>query len=91
MSRHHHRYTAAEKRLIWAYKASKGFKCEVCGSGYKVQAHHKVPLNRGGKTVAENLEARCFDCHRKAHRELRGSKPGNPWFEFVADRARGVC
>ena len=81
MSRHHN-YTKAEMRLIYNIKRKVDFKCEECGSGYKVQAHHIRPVSQGGKTTADNLAVLCFDCHRSKHR----SKPKDPWFDLLFAR-----
>jgi hypothetical protein len=41
--------------------------CVDCGSGRKLQAHHVVPLARGGTNRIENLKLLCEKCHRAAH------------------------
>lgn len=46
-----------------------GQRCEACGAaGVKLEAHHRVQREAGGRDTAENLVALCVPCHRSAHR-----------------------
>ena len=87
MSWRHGRYTPAERAAVRAAKERAGYKCEECGSGYKVQAHHKVRLAAGGATTLENLQVLCFDCHRAAHRKTGYEL--SAWFRLVDERQYG--
>ena len=84
-----HKYTYRENQLARAVKEAANWQCVRCGSGYKVQAHHKTPLHAGGEHVAENLEALCFDCHDREHRHER-VRTTNPnvaaWLKEIARR-----
>lgn len=46
-------------------------RCEACGAaGTKLEAHHRVQRETGGKDTLENLVALCGPCHRLAHERL---------------------
>lgn len=50
-----------------AYEQQKGI-CPACGQHFeieKMQADHKTPWSKGGKTVAENCVMLCQPCNRK--------------------------
>ena len=85
MSRHHHRYSAVDKAILRAVKDAAGWKCQDCGSHYKVHAHHKTPLHRGGRTVPANLEVLCFDCHKVRHRK----RPKDEWAQLLDEQQYG--
>ena len=42
--------------------------CSVCHryKGVKVEAHHIIPVDKGGEDTFENAIALCFDCHSDA-------------------------
>lgn len=42
-------------------------KCTVCGSRKVLQAHHIVPLSRGGTNRLTNLQLLCSRCHEGKH------------------------
>jgi 5-methylcytosine-specific restriction endonuclease McrA len=46
-----------------------GRRCTKCGRGSTpgnhLNAHHIIPISRGGKTVMFNLTTVCESCHRK--------------------------
>jgi len=49
------------------YKCQKCFdkeRCEISGSRFKLEVHHKIPLSKGGKDELDNLITLCFKCHR---------------------------
>lgn len=48
-----------------------GYRCEVCGAAdTKLQAHHRVQREAGGRDTPENLVALCVACHDRAHGRL---------------------
>jgi hypothetical protein len=47
------------------------YRCEACGAGgVKLEAHHRVPRERGGRDAVDNLVALCVPCHQAAHADL---------------------
>lgn len=42
-------------------------KCQKCGITIGLQAHHVVPLSRGGSNKINNLKLLCRTCHLKEH------------------------
>lgn len=38
--------------------------CVVCGSSKQIEFHHRVPVAEGGDHGIDNIELRCFNCHR---------------------------
>lgn len=54
-----------------------GRRCTKCGNGSTpgnhLNAHHIVPVARGGKTVLYNLKTLCASCHSKQpfHQHMR--------------------
>lgn len=45
-----------------------GYRCERCGaSGAKLEAHHRVQREQGGRDTLDNLIALCLPCHQAAH------------------------
>jgi len=53
----------------WArmVKHRDGYVCKECGAG-DVQAHHIIPVSRGGGYEMDNGVALCVSCHLKKHR-----------------------
>ena len=52
-----------------------GYRCRICGrsaqDGVKLEVDHIVPVSKGGKTVASNLQTLCWDCNRgKSNRDM---------------------
>ncbi len=45
-----------------------GFRCCICGSsqadGVKLEVDHIIPVSKGGKTIADNLQTLCERCNR---------------------------
>ena len=41
-----------------------GFKCKACGSTELLEADHIIPLDKGGKDTAENLQTLCHYCNQ---------------------------
>ena len=48
-------------------KDNLGDKCANCGSCYKVEYHHIVPLALGGTNKLSNIVPLCYQCHKAAH------------------------
>ena len=44
-----------------------GRKCVNCGSTFKIEYHHIVPLINGGTNNLSNIVPLCVECHEKAH------------------------
>jgi 5-methylcytosine-specific restriction endonuclease McrA len=69
------------KQARAAARQRDGERCTNCGSTYRLQVHHKVPLSKGGERYAlSNLTTLCDPCHRKAEgagkdRERGGNPP----------------
>ena len=57
------RYRRLRKYII----ARDGNRCQKCGSGKSIQAHHVVPLSAGGLDTPGNLRAICESCHESIH------------------------
>lgn len=47
--------------------ARHGGRCVICGSTDLVEYHHDPPFAQSGHTVVEEIEPRCYRCHRAAH------------------------
>lgn len=64
--------------LVAQVRKRSGGWCEDHASrGFKVkgnEAHHIVPLSRGGRNVASNLLFICEACHNKRHNHLHRSR-----------------
>lgn len=64
-----------------AHKAKQelllGSVCCNCGKecGNKIEYHHVVPLERGGKDEIENLKPLCYECHSRVHFPFERKKP----------------
>lgn len=59
------------------------FRCELCGISAEEKAldvDHIVPVNKGGKTVIENLQALCYTCNSQK-RDLDDTD-FRPWKEM---------
>lgn len=46
------------------------YRCVECGSKKRLQAHHVIPVSKGGLTVRWNLRTLCEACHCKKHKHL---------------------
>lgn len=44
-------------------------KCEICGSVYRLQLHHVIPVKENIDLLysIENLQTVCRKCHKKLH------------------------
>src|SRR5579864_4801310 len=67
------------------------FRCELCGISAEEKAldvDHIVPVNKGGKTVIENLQALCYTCNSQK-RDLDDTD-FRPWKDLYETR-EGHC
>ncbi len=71
--------------LIRALIARSGGRCESCGRGGLLHAHHKRPVARGGAHTLDNLSLLCVSCHGHTHQQ--DFKTGSPWAQ-ARDRRR---
>jgi len=59
-------------RAAWGQYVKKhyGDKCQICGwCEATCDAHHKIPLSKGGQHTLENGRVLCPNCHRVEHSE----------------------
>jgi hypothetical protein len=42
-----------------------GGRCVDCGSGFRLEFDHIIPVSRGGSNTARNIELRCEPCNRR--------------------------
>lgn len=57
-----------DENLRLATLMRDGFRCTQCGkSGVKLEAHHIIWREHGGKDAINNLTTLCIDCHEKVH------------------------
>jgi 5-methylcytosine-specific restriction endonuclease McrA len=47
-----------------------GHLCQDCKKNRAINAHHIIPLTKGGANALHNLKALCFHCHAKYHPHL---------------------
>lgn len=68
--------------------AARDKVCTSCGSSRTLQAHHVVPLSKGGTNRLSNLKLFCERCHQRAHggKEFSSSKSIEPL--AIADRVQ---
>lgn len=59
----------ARQRWAREVRAKTGGACARCGSPRGVQAHHVLPMERGGHPRGEGIPL-CTSCHRWVHRAL---------------------
>lgn len=61
-----------------ARKIATDPRCQRCGSGKSLQAHHKFYRSDWFDTLIEDLETLCQNCHRKHHgfRRLKSKHKG---------------
>ncbi len=69
-------YTADWQRISEEVIARDGYRCTECHkhrSEVRLEAHHIIPVHRGGKTVKYNLKTVCVQCHKRKpfHGHLR--------------------
>lgn len=68
MSRARYQKLIAEcNRMVRSGELKVDNACANCGSTDRLEIHHIVPLQRGGKNVQGNVVRLCWRCHRAAH------------------------
>ena len=89
-SRHHARlHKGRWERFRRVIFERDSFRCAKCGKAGRLEAHHVIPLDKGGAPFdPENAESLCRDCHIKEH------NPPDPereaWRELVRELADEV-
>lgn len=64
------RATRRKMALHRAVYRRANYRCEACGaSEVKLEAHHHVQREDGGRDTLDNLVALCVPCHQLAHAE----------------------
>ena len=82
MSRHHRRLSSAHsERLARLCKRRDDFKCRQCGQRGRLEAHHIVPLWKGGADTIDNLLTLCRNCHIRLHNPMAQSR--RDWLDFL--------
>jgi HNH endonuclease len=86
---------AAWQKLRAMAKARDGNRCRRCGNGGKLQAHHLVRPEDGGRDELSNLVTLCSPCHRLEHKamarkRITTSVGGRPVRENFSSRPLGV-
>lgn len=46
------------------------YRCQICGSGDRVEGHHIFDFSFGGAADEDNIITLCHDCHKNVHRGL---------------------
>jgi len=44
--------------------------CQICGASSNLQAHHIIPISKGGSDIPENGIALCSACHADQHPDV---------------------
>ena len=86
MSRHHQR---PENRRGHAVRRARaiaraGRRCQRCGRPGRLEAHHPVPLSKGG-APDQALTVVCRDCHFLEHRQTDPAR--DAWRSFCRELA----
>jgi hypothetical protein len=58
-------FTENQKRTVYEQQKKLCLKCKKPFQIKQMEAHHIIPWSKGGKTVLENCQMLCLDCHRK--------------------------
>jgi 5-methylcytosine-specific restriction endonuclease McrA len=67
-----------------------GWRCRTCGRAGALEAHHVLPLHRGGAAFdLGNIETRCRSCHIEEHKR-KLSPEARAWADLLSDLTRGV-
>ena len=88
MSQHHARIPRrALSRWAYAVKQRARWRCQRCGKAARLEAHHRVPLAKGGAGLdLDNGIALCVPCHLAVGRESRRRDPARvAWERLVAE------
>ena len=59
-----------------------GWRCERCGNGPPLEAHH---LNGREDNRTEALEVLCTSCHKAEHDRLRDQPKARAWRTFARE------
>ena len=54
---------------------AKGKKCEICGSKFRVEIHHKTYQHLGNERLDDVLVV-CHSCHSKIHKKTQEGEKG---------------
>lgn len=67
----------------WKKKVKEAGRCELCGSGENLVAHHKIPWSQSikGRTDINNGQCLCKKCHKIMHDD-------ELWIEFMQKKVR---
>lgn len=90
MSHHHDRLDPRR----WARVRRAAFdrdewKCTACGSRGRLEAHHVIPLERGGAPYGlANVATMCRSCHIKHHRHDDGVEGRDNWLRMMEEMIR---
>ena len=67
-----------------------GWRCRACGKAGALEAHHVLPLHRGGDAFdLGNIETRCRSCHVEVHRR-KLSPEARAWADLLTELTRGA-
>jgi 5-methylcytosine-specific restriction endonuclease McrA len=47
-------------------------RCEKCGSRYRLEFDHKIPLSKGGISEASNIRVLCRNCNQREGIKILG-------------------
>lgn len=60
MHAHQRYFTQKQRRAIFT---RDGFRCLFCGTSESLEAHHIIPIAKGGTNALENGATLCVSCH----------------------------
>ena len=68
------------KRIVnkKAIRAAMKDRCELCGSTWLLQVHHKRPKSVGGDDTPDNLICVCGNCHIMLHQNPQYARKNRP-------------
>lgn len=69
-------YGGGWKELAEACLLFANHVCQDCHKNSATNAHHIIPLSKGGLNELSNLKAVCFNCHKRYHPHL-GRRKGD--------------
>jgi 5-methylcytosine-specific restriction endonuclease McrA len=58
----------SDKRRRQEILRRDGWRCQKCGTMFKLEVHHQVFRSQGGSHSEENLITVCAACHAAVHR-----------------------
>ena len=92
MSQHHRKVSSGElRRFRMRVLHRDGFRCQRCKAAGRLEAHHRVPIARGGDPLdIDNGLTLCRGCHIRVTSK-ENSKPLTPaeklWKRLVEELA----